>query len=189
MGFKKAFHLQYLVSHNYHLDMYLKDFTNFSFYPRSAIFRTGDKLLVEGPDEAIQCALCQGFIDTENVKAKDCSALEATNFSKLVSDRGPIGLSNETLAIEALGALSLEQKVEENGDSSCSGEGMCSDGVTGSCGSRCSSDENPDYSKIVCYSCSYVLKTHKAIPNSLDKSLQKVQRHKAMKDEIKDFLL
>ena len=93
------------------------------------------------------------------------------------------------LAIEALGALSLEQKVEENGDSSCSGEGMCSDGVTGSCGSRCSSDENPDYSKIVCYSCSYVLKTHKAIPNSLDKSLQKVQRHKAMKDEIKDFLL
>lgn len=106
-----------------------------------------------------------------------------------MSDRGPTGLSKEILALEALEALSLEQTIAVNGDNSCSGEGMCSDGVTGSCASRCSSDEKPDYSKIVCYSCSYVLTTHKSIPNSLDKSLQKVQRHKAMKDEIKDFLL
>ena len=58
------------------------------------IFRTGDKLQLESAaNDGLKCVVCEGIIDTatsteEAGQDKNCTALEATNFSKLVSQKG-----------------------------------------------------------------------------------------------------
>ena len=57
------------------------------------IFRTGDKLQLESAaNDGLKCVVCEGIVDTaeEAGQDKNCTALEATNFSKLVSQKGVI---------------------------------------------------------------------------------------------------
>ena len=115
--------------------------------------------------------------------------MEAVEFSKMVSEQGPIGLPNDKLTFEQFSRMTLGEILEPTSDDkNCSAEGLCSDGVTGGCKSKCSIDVE-DYKNILCYSCSYVISNVKEIPFQLKESLQKIQRQKVMRNEIKDFLL
>ena len=77
-------------------------------------------------------------------------------------------------------------KVDDENVEDCggAGEGLCSEG--GSCRSKCS-DKDEDFSQILCYSCSYL--TADIIPLPLKEYFRRIQRQKAMKSEINEFLL
>ena len=153
------------------------------------IFRTGDKLLLDISSEELQCVLCHGLID-KGTQKRGCSALEATQFSRLVSEKGPEGLPQDQLAAEMFEGLSLANQNEGcNGDadqSECSGNGLCSEGSTGGCSSK---QEHIDLAQVLCYSCSNSTKDPESLPTFIKNAAKKSIRQKQMKDEIQDFLL
>jgi len=157
------------------------------------IFRTGDKLLLEATEksDALSCVVCEGIIDTApSDQDQCCTALEATNFSRLVSEKGPNGLVHEQLTLEKFHQLSIQDSVQKNlsnesNKSDCSGEGLCADG--GSC--KSSKKSEIDWNKVLCYNCSNVVKNPNDFPKFLKESAMKEIRHNEMKNEIQDFLL
>merc|ERR1719189_3079633 len=156
------------------------------------IFRTGDKLLLES-NSALNCIICEGIIDTGKNEDQHCTALEATEFSKLVSLRGPKGLANDQLTFEKFNRLSIQDKEfkpQEEAKSDCSGEGLCAEG--GSCKSKGPGFESEmDWKNVLCYNCSpgHLFKDPQKLPKFLKDSAAKNLRHNQMKNEIQDFLL
>ena len=160
------------------------------------IFRTGDKLQLESGNSgnSLSCVICEGIIDTapsdENMC---CTALEATTFSRMVSEKGPKGLVNDQLTLEKFNQLSIEETkncAPENSSNesseSCSGEGSCGEG--GSCKSSSKKSEI-DWNSVLCYNCSHIVKNPENFPKFLKESAMKSIRHNQMKNEIQDFLL
>ena len=160
------------------------------------IFRTGDKLQLESGNSgnSLSCVICEGIIDTapsdENMC---CTALEATTFSRMVSEKGPKGLVNDQLTLEKFNQLSIEDNkncAPENSSNesseSCSGEGSCGEG--GSCKSSSKKSEI-DWNSVLCYNCSHIVKDPENFPKFLKESAMKSIRHNQMKNEIQDFLL
>ena len=158
------------------------------------IFRTGDKLQLESGNAGNSLS-CEGIIDTapsdENMY---CTALEATTFSRMVSEKGPKGLVNDQLTLDKFNQLSIKdnkncepQKNSSNESSeSCSGEG--SGGEGGSCKSSSKKSEI-DWNSVLCYNCSHIVKNPENFPKFLKESAMKSIRHNQMKNEIQDFLL
>lgn len=147
------------------------------------IFRTGDKFMVEGMHDLVTCAFCRGYIDTV-VPKKSCSALEAAQFSKMVSEKGPMGLSNDALMAEKFQLMDVSETRCDENDDECSGQGLCSDGA--SCKSTA---KQFDFKSMLCHSCSQLLSNHETVPDVVVEMAQKAARHQHMRNEIADFLL
>ena len=91
------------------------------------------------------------------------------------------------MTIEKFHNFSIAKVDDENvEDCGGAGEGLCSEGVTGSCRSNCNENDE-DFSQILCYSCSYL--TSDVLPLPLKEYFRRMQRQKAMKSEINEFLL
>lgn len=172
------------------------------------IFRTGDKFHVTKDTLADlheidnACLMCQGILDTQTVNP--CS-LQATKFSQMVSLKGPENLKENQLLSAAIVKLNLDDlsassgkgETVENGcekeKSSCSGEGLCSDGG-GGCGSKGSASPNvrlalSEIEAFLCYSCRILAAKLDHLPDFLEKEAGKKLRRAGMKHEIQDFLL
>jgi hypothetical protein len=154
------------------------------------IFRTGDKLLQDAQDQSsVKCVLCSGNMDRDADLHKGCSAIEATDFSKMVSEKGPKGLGNDDLTLEMFSRLSVttttavDCKSSSTETSSCSAEGLCSEGSQGGCKSEASTII--DKTKILCYSCANVLANVEPLPAFLTRTAHQ----ELMRQKIQDFLL
>ncbi|XP_044013070.1 cytoplasmic tRNA 2-thiolation protein 2 [Aphidius gifuensis] len=154
----------------------------------AAIFRTGEKLSSKSKnndDVAIdKCVMCEGYIDTAHFD-KTTSAIEATNFSKIVSLKG--SLAEHDLAMID-GNLNDDKTIIENGNKKC---GDCS----GSCGDKNNSDNDlsvDEINKHLCYACRRIFSDKKIINNYLTSIVNAIREKKAfenMRNEISDFLL
>ncbi|XP_063238733.1 cytoplasmic tRNA 2-thiolation protein 2-A isoform X2 [Bacillus rossius redtenbacheri] len=139
----------------------------------STVFRTGDKLAGQRCHEADEsCALCQGCLDT---KEQQSSALQATNFSRLVSTLGPSGFAGGS--VEASPAAG---NVRPAGDS-CECSGRCSPGVS-----------RQDVNHALCYGCRLIVNSM-AVLDHLPQNVLSTARKKValgeMRKEIENFLL
>lgn len=174
------------------------------------IFRTGDKLRIKektathnDEEEQPTCVLCQGDFDTERTIASGGGgALGATQFSQLVSLKGPKGFTEQDLSASSIKKLSnalnnlpedekkceTETKPPNNG---CGGGGQCSSGA-GNCG--CSNKKKQEMSRsaldmFLCYSCRVTVSKLKTLPEGLSREAEARQRRAAMKSEVQQFLL
>eukprot|EP00095_Tigriopus_kingsejongensis_P007791 maker-scaffold370_size193435-snap-gene-0.32 protein:Tk07791 transcript:maker-scaffold370_size193435-snap-gene-0.32-mRNA-1 annotation:"cytoplasmic trna 2-thiolation protein 2 a" len=177
------------------------------------VFRTGGKL--EQPDANQQsqelaedsiCILCSGELKEDMDRS---NAVEASDFSQFLSDKGPASIKDEELTSKAIlnmkfgKALELEQIVQaleqttltsgscsQPQSSSCSGEGQCGDG--GGCSSRKAAPKEltiSDMDPFLCYSCRMTARKSNKIPEFLQTKAEVRLRRRAMKDDISDFLL
>ncbi len=142
------------------------------------IFRTGEKLLTASNPNEMNCALCDGIIDNYDQADEGCTALEAAEFSKMISERG------ESLKLEDFFAkmpMPSDSTVEQG---CCSSEGQCGGSSEGSC-----KTSKPDYHKALCYNCNRSIKDPDLLPREIKEKAFKCLRQQYIKDEIKDFLL
>lgn len=145
----------------------------------ATIFRTGEKLSSKSKnskaDEA-RCVMCDGNLDT-NCLESSTSAIEATNFSRLVSTKG-------SLAEHDLDVIDASDEGKTNGCGNCSG--------------NCQTKNNtPELSfndawKYLCYACRRIFNDQRNFDDYFLTFLKATRERIVldnMRDEIKDFLL
>ncbi|XP_067001617.2 cytoplasmic tRNA 2-thiolation protein 2-A isoform X2 [Anabrus simplex] len=145
----------------------------------STVFRTGEKLSADNlshtPEES--CVLCQAPLDTLSVAS---SALQATEFSRLVSRLGPSGFPNHS--VEARPNLNCEVDASD-----CRNISEC-----GCQRSRLKKLTRGEVEPWLCYGCRLILRDMQSLdhlPSSVLRNIQENMRLQAMRNEIKDFLL
>lgn len=150
------------------------------------IFKTGDKL-VAPQDEGEGCVLCGGNLDTDT--STHC-ALQATNFSRVVSERGREGMGEGVASV-------LEERVVEEGGGGCAerveGGECCGEG-DGSCksGQGRVVVRMEEVVEQLCYSCRRTLAKVRAVeelPVALVREVAVRRRREGMRNEISNFLL
>eukprot|EP00088_Acartia_fossae_P038149 TRINITY_DN3944_c0_g1_i6.p1 TRINITY_DN3944_c0_g1~~TRINITY_DN3944_c0_g1_i6.p1 ORF type:complete len:468 (+),score=82.50 TRINITY_DN3944_c0_g1_i6:42-1445(+) len=157
----------------------------------STVFKTSDKLqahqerMVEGNQS---CVLCDGTLDTE---VDQHNALQATQWSTIVSSRGK-ALDTDDLNPASLDFLDLTSL--KLADPSCnpdpSNDECCGQG-DGSCKTKKPLSKT-DLMSLACYSCMRTVSNFKSmekIPRKLHEQVQRTRNRNAMKNEIQDFLL
>lgn len=177
----------------------------------STIFRTGDKLnmasSITETDE--RCALCQGPVDTTTTVS---SALQATEFSRMVSTLGPFGFDSKSIGTLS-NAMSKpsdgEQKLltshKEKSDNAvkyCSTSGVASTSrKKDTCredreGCHCSRNSIsitlPEVEACFCYSCRLIARemvTLEILPADVIFNIKEQLKYKEMRKQIEDFLL
>lgn len=138
----------------------------------STICRTSEKLSsvnVQNDVTNVKCALCEAIVDRNNYKGDECSALDATIFSRLVSKEGR--KLQDTLASETSNCSSNEKSCD--------------------CTGGCSTMSLKNFQNNLCYGCQLIFQDCDNIEQlasvvtdaSHDAALEK------MRQEISDFLL
>ncbi|KAF4532132.1 hypothetical protein B566_EDAN004138 [Ephemera danica] len=128
----------------------------------STIYRTGDKLKSPARDSEDSCVLCRGPLDTA---PRECSALEATEFSRAISSP-----SQET----------CDGVVRSCGKSQCG------------CEEQSAALKLEQVLTELCYSCRLLARNMTSVnllPTSVLGNIREQVSFKQMKNEIQDFLL
>ena len=152
------------------------------------VLRTGDKLCPPAgqQEEQDSCLLCQARLDTS---LQGCCALQATQFSKLVSARGrDKGLGERVATILEEQEVGSKGCKEQEDKSECCGQG------DGSCqsGGQEGGLSLEQVQQELCYSCRRVVEKVKEVqelPASLVKGVGERRRREGMRKEISEFLL
>ncbi|PNF40658.1 hypothetical protein B7P43_G05899 [Cryptotermes secundus] len=177
----------------------------------STIFRTGDKLnMANSMTEAVEhCALCQAPVDTTTTVS---SALQATEFSRMVSTLGPfrfdsksIGTLSNAMSEPSDGEQKLLMSHKDKSDDAvkyCSTSGVTSTSrKKGTCredGEGCQCSRNslsitlPEVEACFCYSCRLIARemaTLEVLPAEVILNIKEQLKYKEMRKEIADFLL
>ncbi|PSN31223.1 Cytoplasmic tRNA 2-thiolation protein 2-A [Blattella germanica] len=166
----------------------------------STIFRTGEKLSIATSDAQDCCALCQAPLDTTS---SESSAIEATEFSRMVSALGATGFDTKLMESlnksdplqKTLSACEVRNNISD-GNNACkttySDKTSC--GATNSCGCKGNTAilTHSQAETCLCYSCRLITRemvTLDALPSELTSSIKHRLRFAEMKKEIEDFLL
>lgn len=176
----------------------------------STIFRTGDKLSMGSSTSQDECCvLCQAPMDTTTTTS---SAVQATEFSRMISALGPLGFDSHsvgTLSNDISEHSDVEQTVlKSHKDKSDNGvkysntaaltptrknNSTCRENEGGCQCSRSSiSITLPEAEACFCYGCRLIareMETLEALPAEVICNIQQRLRYKEMRKEIEDFLL
>lgn len=167
------------------------------------VFRTGGKLeQTKGDQEELgqisedsACILCHGQLKSD---IEESNAVEASAFSRFLSEKGPLHFTDEDLSSEAIIKMKFGKKNKMAAISeacgipgeSCGGDGQCSEG--GGCSSRKEARKElrmDDLEPFLCYSCRMTVGKAKNIPKVLQTRAEIRIRRLHMKEDIADFLL
>ncbi len=150
------------------------------------VLRMSNKLERSERENTGNCLLCACVLDTTEEDGK--GALQATEFSQLVSLKGPSELSQELLTSPSLLSRELGTTSQDcanlNNTVECCGEG------DGSC--RSSSSEGMKDEEVkshLCYSCRVVCSKTSRLPGFVYHEAARIKRRQNVKASIQQFLL
>ncbi|XP_059098724.1 cytoplasmic tRNA 2-thiolation protein 2-like [Tigriopus californicus] len=172
------------------------------------VFRTGGKLEQTKGDQEEEgqinkdstCILCYGQLKRD---IEESNAVEASAFSRFLSEKGPLHFTDEDLSSDAIIKMKFGRKSTKSQErvnklsvecgtrsESCGGDGQCAEG--GGCSSRKEANkelELDDVEPFLCYSCRMTVGKAKTLPRVLQGRAEMRIRRLHMKEDIADFLL